>query len=48
VRGYINGRDIDMKLNYAAKVVDSGLIGLQVFEIKGEEGKEDWIQVSSV
>jgi len=47
VRGYIVGREIDMKLNYAAKVVDSGLIGLQVFEFKGEKGKEDWIQVSA-
>ena len=48
VRGYIVGREIDIKLNYAAKVVDSGLIGLQVFEFKGEEGKEDWIQVSAI
>jgi hypothetical protein len=48
VRGYIVGREIDMKLNYAAKVVDSGLIGLQVFEFKGAEGNEDWLQVSSV
>jgi hypothetical protein len=48
VRGYIVGREIDMKLNYAAKVVESGLIGLQVFEFRGEEGKEDWIQVSAI
>jgi Holliday junction resolvase-like predicted endonuclease len=45
VRGYIVGREVDEKLRYAAKVVDDGLIGLQVFEFKGEKGKEDWIQV---
>jgi hypothetical protein len=46
VRGYIVSREIDIKLNYATKVVDSGLIGLQVFEFKGKEGEEDWINVS--
>ena len=48
VRGYIVGREIDIKLHYALKVVDSGLIGLHVFELKGEKGKEDWIQVAAV
>jgi len=46
VRGYIVGREIDVKLNYAAKVVETGLIGLQVFEL--ETGKKDWISISSV
>jgi hypothetical protein len=48
VRGYIVGREVDEKLQYAAKVVDAGLIGLQVFEFKGEKGKEDWIQIAKV
>lgn len=48
VRGYIIGREIDEKLHYAAKVVDAGLIGLQVFEFKGDKDKEDWIQVASI
>jgi hypothetical protein len=46
VRGYIVGREVDEKLQYAAKVVEAGLIGLQVFEFKGEKGKEDWIDVA--
>lgn len=47
IRGYIVGREIDTKLGYAAKVVDSGLIGLQVFEFEGGKGKADWIRISS-
>jgi hypothetical protein len=47
VRGYIVGREVDEKLHFAAKVVDDGLIGLQVFDFRGEKGKEDWIQISS-
>lgn len=47
VRGYIVGREIDEKLHYAAKVVDSGLIGLQVFELNGEKGKVDWIRIGA-
>jgi Holliday junction resolvase-like predicted endonuclease len=47
VRGYIIGREIDEKLHYAVKVVDSGLIGLQTFELKEAKGEEDWIQVAS-
>ena len=47
IRGYIVGREIDIKLNYAAKVVDTELIGLQVFEFKGEKGKGDWIQIAA-
>jgi hypothetical protein len=47
VRGYIVGREIDEKLHYAAKVVEVGLIGLQVFELRGEKGKENWIQISA-
>jgi hypothetical protein len=46
VRGYIVGREVDEKRQYAAKVVETGLIGLQVFEFKGEKGKEDWIQIA--
>ncbi len=48
VRGYIVGREVDEKLQYAAKVVEPGLIGLQVFELRGEKGDEDWIQVSAI
>jgi hypothetical protein len=46
VRGYIIGREIDEKLHYAAKVVDSGLIGLQVFDLQGEKGKKDWVKIA--
>jgi hypothetical protein len=48
VRGYIVGREVDEKLQYAAKVVDSGVIGLQVFDLGGQKGKENWIQISKV
>jgi len=48
IRGYIVGREVDEKLRYAAKVLESGVIGLQVFEFKGEKGKEDWIRVAGV
>ena len=47
IRGYIIGREIDIKLSYAAKVVESGLIGLQVFEFKGKAGAEDRIKIST-
>jgi Holliday junction resolvase-like predicted endonuclease len=47
VRGYIVGREIDEKLHYATKVVEAGLIGLQVFELADEKGKDDWIQVTA-
>lgn len=47
VRGYIVGREIDTKLNYAAKVVESGLIGLQIFAFKDEKGSKNWIQISA-
>jgi RecB family endonuclease NucS len=45
VRGYIVGRELDIKLQYAATVVPAGVVRLQTFEHEGEEGKEDWIQV---
>lgn len=48
VRGFIVGREMDEKLKYAVKAVPVGLVALQVFEFKGEKGKEDWIQVSTV
>lgn len=47
IRGIV-GREIDEKLQYAVKVVEPGLIGLQVFDYRGEKGNEDWIQVSVV
>jgi hypothetical protein len=47
VRGYIIGREVDIKLQYAAMVVAAGVIGLQTFEFDGDKGKEDWIQVSA-
>jgi hypothetical protein len=45
VRGFIVGREVDEKLRYAVKAVPVGVVSLQVFELKGEKGKEDWIQV---
>jgi restriction system protein len=45
VRGYIVGRQIDDKLRYATKAVPTGLVTLQVFDFKGEKGKENWIRV---
>jgi hypothetical protein len=42
-----NGRQVDDKLKYATKAVPVGLVALQVFDFKGEKGKEDWILVSS-
>lgn len=48
IRGYVIGREIDMKLTYAVKVVDRGLIGLQVFELKSKEGEQDWIRISFI
>jgi hypothetical protein len=47
VRGFIVGRQVDDKLKYATKAVPVGLVALQVFDFKGEKGKEDWILVSS-
>jgi len=47
VRGYIVGREVDVKLQYAATVVPAGVVRLQTFELKGEKGQEDWIQVSA-
>lgn len=46
VRGYIIGREIDEKLHYAAKVVDRGMISLQVFELGEEKGADNWIRVN--
>ena len=46
VRGFIVGRAVDEKLKYAIKAVPIGLISLQVFEFRGEKGREDWIQVA--
>ena len=48
VRGFIVGRQVDDKLKYAAKAVPAGLVALQMFDFKGEKGKEGWIQVTSV
>jgi Holliday junction resolvase-like predicted endonuclease len=47
VRGFIVGRQIDDKLKYAAKAVPAGLVALQVFELKGTKGEENWIQVAA-
>ncbi len=47
VRGFIVGRELDEKLKYAAKAVPVGLVALQVFDFKGEKGKEDWIQIAN-
>lgn len=47
VRGYIIGREVDDKLKYATKAVPPGLVSLQVFDFKGEKGKEDWIRVGA-
>ena len=46
VRGYIVGREVDMKLQYAAKVLQKGVVGLQNFKFEGASGHEDWIQIS--
>lgn len=46
VRGFIVGRQVDDKLKYAAKAAP-GLVALQVFDFKGEKGKEDWIQIAT-
>jgi len=47
VRGIIVGRELDVKLQYAAKAVPKGLIALRTFEFSGEKGQEDWIEISS-
>jgi hypothetical protein len=47
VRGYTVGRQVDDKLKYATKAVPPGLVTLQVFDFKGDKGKEDWIQVAA-
>jgi hypothetical protein len=47
VRGFIVGRQVDEKLQYATKAVPPGLVSLQVFDFTGEKGKEDWIQIST-
>jgi RecB family endonuclease NucS len=47
VRGFIVGRQVDDKLKYATKAVPAGLVTLQVFDFKGDKGKEDWIQVAA-
>ena len=44
VRGFIVGRQVDDKLKYAIKAVPAGLVTLQVFDFKGEKGKENWIE----
>jgi hypothetical protein len=50
--GEITGQDFVLFISRARTQDDLETsierIGLQVFEFKGEEGKEDWIQVSSV
>jgi hypothetical protein len=45
VRGFIVSRQVDEKLNYAVKAVPDGLVTLQIFDLKGERDKEDWIQI---
>lgn len=47
VRGYIVGREVDVKLQYAAKVVPKGVIRLQTFELAGEKSAQNWIQIST-
>lgn len=48
VRGSIVGRAVDVKLQYAAKAVPDGLVGLVTFELSGEKGKEGWIKIDEV
>ena len=45
VRGYIVGRELDVKLQYAATVVPVGVVRLQTFELKGEKGEKGWMRV---
>jgi hypothetical protein len=47
VRGYIVGRQVDVKLLYAAKVVPEGVVRLQTFELKADKGKEGWIRIAN-
>jgi hypothetical protein len=42
----VTGQIFGERPHDAAKVVENGLIGLQVFEFKGDKGEEDWIQVA--
>ncbi|MDE2229320.1 MAG: AlwI family type II restriction endonuclease, partial [Alphaproteobacteria bacterium] len=46
VRGIIVGREIDVKLRYAAKAVPDGLVNLATFELKNAKGSEGWVKVS--
>jgi hypothetical protein len=48
VRGSIVGRAVDVKVQYAAKAVPDGLVGLVTFELSGEKGKEGWIKIDEV
>lgn len=47
VRGFIIGRSIDEKLRYATRAVPTDLVTLQAFELRGNKGNEDWVQIQS-